>query len=63
MNWVESDIVHRKNDTLVFGVGVDIAAVAPKGVVVPGITGLFLVFTRGFYVLTCFPYRQQNWKA
>jgi hypothetical protein len=47
MNWIESDVVHRKNNALVFGVGVDVAAVAPKGVVVPEITGSFPIFARG----------------
>jgi hypothetical protein len=38
VDWIEGDVVHRKNDALVFGGRVDVAAVAPKGVVVPEIT-------------------------
>lgn len=61
MNWMESDIVDRKYEALIFRIWGGISAVTSKGVVVPTATGSLLQkIPKTVSELTCFPYHVQT---
>ena len=61
MNWMESDVIHRKYKALIFRIWGAISTVTSKGVIVPAATGsLIPKFQKKVDELTCSPYHRQT---
>jgi hypothetical protein len=61
VNWMESDVVHRKYEALIFRMWGAISTVTSKGVIVPAATGSLLPkIPKTVNELTCSPYHRQT---